>query len=98
MRIELLMFPGCPHVEAARAQLRRALREAQLPATWEERDISLPGTPADLASHGSPSILVDGRDVCADSTAEGLTCRVYRDSETSAAPALALIVSALRRS
>jgi hypothetical protein len=61
--VELVYFPGCPHVDAARAALRAAFETAGLPARWWEWDQTLPETPAHLHGYGSPTVLVGGRDV-----------------------------------
>src|ERR1043165_886763 len=41
--IELVYFPGCPHVEAARAALRTALQELGLPVQWHSWAVPRPG-------------------------------------------------------
>lgn len=86
-RVELLFFPGCPHVDAARAQLRAALEAVGLPAEWSESD--------DARGYGSPSILVDGVDVLGALPGAGTSCRLYRGTELPGAPSLAAIVRAL---
>jgi hypothetical protein len=98
MHVELLFFSGCPHTENARQQLRRAFAAVGHPAAWNERDISEPGTPPDIAASGSPTILVDGRDVADAPHCAGMTCRIYHDSEIAGAPSVNVIVAALRKS
>jgi hypothetical protein len=88
--VELLYFTGCPHIEAARTQLRAALEAAGLPAEWTECD--------DARGYGSPSILINGVDVLGAVPQAGNSCRVYRGSEVAGAPPLAPIVRALRTS
>jgi hypothetical protein len=61
--IELVYFRGCPHVEGARAALRTALQELGLPVQWREWDQARPGVPSYVLGHGSPTVLVSGRDV-----------------------------------
>ena len=89
-RVELIYFVGCPHIEAARKQLRAALEEAALPAEWIESD--------DARGYGSPSILINGVDVLGAEPGAGSSCRVYRGTEVPGAPPLAAIVDALRSS
>lgn len=76
MKIQLLSFPGCPNADAAREALRRALAAAGLPDSFEEVDVTSPGTPEQLRDWGSPTILVDSRDV-AGAEPTGPSCRLY---------------------
>ncbi|MDV3294515.1 MAG: hypothetical protein LOY01_01665 [Brachybacterium paraconglomeratum] len=61
--VELVYFAGCPHVEPARAALRRAFEHAGLAPAWQEWDQTAPNAPAHVQGLGSPTILVAGRDV-----------------------------------
>ena len=96
MRVELLYFPECPNVNAAREQLRRALAEAELPLRWTELDVPSPSAPKRVRGFGSPTILVDGEDVSGASSDEAASCRVYLGSEVRGVPPLATIVQALK--
>ena len=93
--IELLFFPECPHIDAARAQLRRALELAGLPVKWTEHDVTLASTPAALQGYGSPTILIDGADVMGAPPGEGAACRYYAATELPGAPPLKELVRAL---
>jgi hypothetical protein len=74
--IELVYFSGCPHVDAARAALRIALEGLGLPPQWQEWDQAHPGTPTYLQDHGSPTVLVGGKDVTrAELRNAGRACR-----------------------
>ncbi len=95
-RIELLYFPGCPNIGPARLQLQRALIEVGLPAQWTEHDVNADDAPPHTCGYGSPTILIDGRDVCGVSPAEGAACRLYPGSEVPGAPPLAAVLTALR--
>ena len=95
--VELLFWPGCPHVEGARKQLRRALAEVSLPIRWSEHDVTSEIAPVHTRGYGSPTILVDGRDVTGAQPSQGRSCRIYADSEVNGAPSLHDIVSALQR-
>jgi hypothetical protein len=53
-------------------------------------------SPASVRLFGSPSILVDGRDVAASQPSDALSCRVYLNSDMSGVPAMSDIVDALR--
>ena len=94
--VELLHFPGCPHVGTARAQLRRAFAAVGLPSVWSEHDVTADDAPAHVRGYGSPTVLVDGRDVMGAVPVEGASCRVYAGSEVPGAPPLEAIVAALR--
>lgn len=94
--VELVFFPGCPNVPAAREQLRRAFAAVGAPPTWREIDVSGDDVPAHALGRGSPSILVDGRDVTGAGPGEGRSCRVYAGSEVPGVPPLDAVVGALR--
>lgn len=96
MNVELLFFPECPNVSAAREQLRRAFEELGTAPHWVEHDISASGAQGHLSGFGSPSILVNGRDVMGDEAGSGASCRIYVGSDAAGVPPLSQIVSALR--
>lgn len=74
--IELVYFAGCPNVEAARTVLRRALERKGLAPVWREWDQTKPGVPARVLGLGSPTILVNGRDITGgDVSMTGPACR-----------------------
>lgn len=94
-RIELIYFQGCPHVDAARMALREALTSVGMPLEWTEWDRDADATPDALRAHGSPTVLVDGRDVV-PAQSDGNCCRVYPGPDgVQAAPSVASICSAL---
>jgi hypothetical protein len=89
--IELVFFEGCPNVDSARDNLRSALQSAGEDPTWTEWDLGVDSTPKHLTSHGSPTVLIDGRDVTGDSDgATALACRA------DGVPSTALILEKLR--
>jgi len=94
-RVELLHFPGCPHVQAARMQLTRAMTSVGLPSQWVEHDVTAPDAPRHTQGYGSPTILIDGRDVCGAAPVVGAACRLYPGSETPGAPPVEAIVAGL---
>ena len=97
MRIQLLSFPGCPNVGAAREMLCAVLASAQIDETVEEVDTTSPDTPETLRGWGSPTILVNGRDVGGQEAPSGAGCRIYRDEAGSLCrtPPVALLRAAL---
>ncbi len=61
--IDLICDADCPNARQARINLRRALEMAGFPGGWREWVRTDVATPHDLRRFGSPTILVDGRDV-----------------------------------
>jgi mercuric ion transport protein len=97
MLVQLLFFPDCPNVDAARRTLAQALSELDEPPTVVELDVTDSRTPPHLRAWGSPTILVDGQDVAGGAPSDAC-CRLYSGSEQRGAPALAAVEAALRRS
>ena len=98
--VELIIDRGCPNVEAARAELRRALSDLELPLRWQEWDRESAEAPSYAREYGSPTVLVDGRDVVGDGTeADANCCRVYLggDGRIRGAPSAEEIRDALVR-
>jgi len=87
--IELVYFTGCPNADNARANLRAGLEEAELEPRWTEWDQHDPGTPDRVRALGSPTVLVDGRDVTGVGPGEAAACRA------DGAPTVEQIVAAL---
>ena len=79
MRIAVQYMDDCPNWELADESVRLALSRLGLPATdvahevidtWEQAQA--------VGFHGSPTILVNGRDLFADPASPiGLSCRLY---------------------
>ena len=89
--IELVFFDGCPKVSVARDNLRSALQWEGKDTTWTEWDLFADSTPKHLRQHGSPTILIDGRDVTDNPAGGGDTaCRV------DGVPSAALIMEKLK--
>ena len=92
-RVDVIYFRDCPHVDAARANLARAFAMVGLPPSWDEHDLGSPSLPADLRRYGSPTILVDGRDVVQEEQSDSISCRVYNGDGV---PSVACIAQAIR--
>jgi hypothetical protein len=76
MDVTLLYFDGCPSWQTADARLRQLGDEADFTVT--RRQVT-PGGGRAGRLRGSPTILVDGRDVFAEGHEPvGLSCRVYQ--------------------
>jgi hypothetical protein len=100
LTVELVYDPDCPNVQGAREQLRLALAEAGLPLQWQEWNRADPEAPSYARGYGSPTFLVNGRDVAGASLAEGANnCRVYPDAQgrLGRVPTVAMLAAALSR-
>ena len=93
-KIQLLTFSGCPNAGAARRRLTRALAGIAPNGGFQEIDIEAEDCPAELRRWGSPTILVDGRDVEDGEPGEELACRIYPANR--GAPDEAAIAAAIR--
>lgn len=95
--VEIIYHKGCPNLDGARKVLRKALAEVGVEAWWREWDADSPSTPDGLRGYGSPTVLVDGRDVTGAAAGGGSSCRLYDDGEggMSGVPTLERIVEAL---
>jgi mercuric ion transport protein len=98
MKVQLLYFDGCPNVDAARAAVGQALANTGIEARVEELDVNAETTPEALRGWGSPTILINGKDVGGEREATGCSCRMYRgdSGERSGAPDVVRIGVALR--
>lgn len=78
IRIEVLVFEGCPHAGSA-IELARAVAGRIEPSITVERvEVDTPEKAAEIGFLGSPSIRVNGTDVEGKSTSQGaLCCRTY---------------------
>jgi hypothetical protein len=87
-RLELLWWEGCPSAGRARDELRAAADELGLQdAEVEMVEIRTEGEAARAGFVGSPTILIDGRDLLpAAGEPIGLTCRVYRRRDGRISP------------
>jgi len=103
VRVDLVYDLTCPNVEEARAAIRTALTAVGLPPIWQEWLRVDPDTPAALRQLGSPSVLVNGRDVGGDeghlAHADAHSCRLYVDESgcLAGAPTVQLILDVINR-
>jgi hypothetical protein len=98
-RVELIYDADCPNVERARAALRQALTALGAREEWREWNRGSPETPESVRRFGSPTVLVNGRDVGGDdgSAAADRSCRIYADASgrVSGVPSPQLILAAI---
>jgi len=83
---------------STREVLREAFGEVGLPPEWLEHDANDPSIPAHARGRGSPTVLVDGRDIFDALGPGGAHCRLYRDGEgrLTGVPPVKDVVAALR--
>ena len=92
--VDFIYDSSCPNVTATRVNLIRAFARAGVPARWSEYEIGDANSPVRTHGFGSPTILVNGRDIAGASPETASSCRLY-DGE--GVPRVALIVTALTR-
>ncbi len=98
-RVELVYDKVCPNVDAARKVLLEAFRLVGLQPSWTEWEQKSPECPAYARGYGSPTILVDGRDVAGVAPGAGYSsCRLYRSGSglLQGVPTVEQIAQALR--
>ncbi len=99
LNIDLVYDHDCPNVSDCRHALRLALTQFGSHLSWNEWDRNSAETPAAYRSFGSPTVLVNGRDVYAlTGEPEGNSCRIYLDGDSgslSGMPSVQSIVNAL---
>jgi hypothetical protein len=78
MDIDLLFVRGCPHRRLARRNLDAALVDLAIDATIREREVRGAADAARLGMHGSPTLLIDGRDPF-ENDEVSMSCRLFRD-------------------
>ena len=103
MTVELIYDKDCPHVAGARKNLMRAFEKLNQRPNWCEWERSARGVPAHVKQYGSPTVLVEGRDIATASTqfgSSGDCCRLYFsiDGSPTGLPETEVIYSALLRS
>jgi hypothetical protein len=80
VRIEFRYWEGCPSHPEAMELLERVLRERGIEADVVVRHVGTQEEAEELRFPGSPTILVDGRDVDPQGATarSALNCRIYR--------------------
>jgi len=100
--VELIYFRECPNISLARERLLQAFSAVGITPQWQEWERNDSASPAHARAYGSPTILVNGRDVTgmAPSSDNASVCRVYAhvSSATDGAPNVDAIAAALRKS
>jgi hypothetical protein len=87
--VEVLWWDGCPSTERALDELGAVLRELGLvDAQVRMREITTDADAERVGFLGSPTILIDGRDIApaASNDTAALSCRVYRRRDGRISP------------
>ena len=98
LRVELIYDTDCPNIRHAREALLRGFSEAGLRPSWTEWDRKSPDSPAYARRYGSPTVLVNGREVTGvPPTEDSDSCRIYDHGtgDLRCAPPVKAIASAL---
>jgi hypothetical protein len=99
-QVEVLVFEGCPNVEATVAAARQAVGLAKVAADVRVVCVESDDAAKRLRFLGSPTVRVDGLDVEAgakDRADFGLQCRVYSvEGRYQGSPPVDWIAAALR--
>ncbi len=96
MKIELIYFDGCPNIGPARDSIRAACEILGVEPEWAEWNQNDSNVPDYVAGYGSPTILVNGKDVDgskAECCSTG-NCRIYPD--LSGVPSVDMILGAMK--
>lgn len=83
MKIEVLSVPDCPNQAIALVRISEALHLADVTgAEISERVITNDADAHALGMHGSPTILIDGRNPFVEAgTPTSMSCRLYHTAE-----------------
>ena len=98
--VELIYDTDCPNVPQARELLLRAFSEASFQPSWREFDRQATDSPLYAKQYGSPTILVNGKDVAGTKNGNGADCcRLYvHEQGFRGVPQLSQVVVALKQS
>ncbi|GAB4191384.1 MAG: hypothetical protein Kow00105_05450 [Phycisphaeraceae bacterium] len=80
MKIQVLYFKSCPNHEPTVARVRRVLKRLGVDTKVSEVEVTLGDDTAALKFLGSPTVLVDDRDIdpaCRNNVRYGFGCRTY---------------------
>ncbi len=97
--VELIYDSGCPNVVLSRSKLLQAFSALNIKPHWLEWEINDVNAPAYVRQCGSPTILVDGKDVDEVKTSGNTNhCRLYiqSDNTITGVPSIENIINAIQ--
>lgn len=100
MKIEVLMFDGCPNAKVAEEMVRESVIELGIDADIEVINVTDNDDAVAKRFLGSPSIRINGRDIEIEEdeqTQYSMRCRIYRtENGSSGVPSRQLLATALK--
>lgn len=97
LRITLRYFDGCPNWMVAKARIEDAMKQVGLTEELTLEQVETAREADGLGFHGSPTVLINGRDPFDATGPTGLSCRVYRaDAGVEGAPSVAQLAASLK--
>jgi mercuric ion transport protein len=98
VKIEVLYVLDCPHYAAAMAELKGVLAVEGISDQVSEILVADPGMAETLKFRGSPTILINGRDIAGESDVQhsALSCRLYPGEKQPGVPPSEMIQRAVR--
>jgi len=94
--VDLVYASDCPNVSLARANLLLAFARTGMKPKWSEHRIGDADAPGHTRGYGSPTVLVEGRDVAGLPPSAETCCRIYESAAGQVhAPAAEQIALAL---
>ncbi|MEE9574410.1 MAG: MerC family mercury resistance protein [Candidatus Neomarinimicrobiota bacterium] len=97
--VEFIYEKNCPNIAKARMQLLRAFSALNIKPHWLEWEVNDAEAPEYVRQYGSPTIMVDGRDVDGTKFSDNTNhCRLYlhSDNTSSGVPAVESIMQAMQ--
>jgi len=81
MKVDVLVFEGCPHVETSLSLVKKVVDRLAREASVKRVEIDTPEKAAESGFLGSPSVRINGEDIERRRTSKGaLCCRTYSGS------------------
>jgi len=99
-KVELICEKTCPNINPARDLLSSELNECGLTSYWQEWEVNNPDAPDYVRGYGSPTILVNDKDVAGEQPSEtSACCRIYATSDANSnkgVPLLEAVIKSLK--
>jgi len=97
--VEFIYEKNCPNIAKSRMQLLRAFSALKIKPHWLEWEVNDAEAPAYVRQYGSPTIMVDGKDVDGTKSSDNTNhCRLYlhSDNTSSGVPAVESIMQSMQ--